>query len=335
MGKLLINEATGKTLVLLDTCSYENIAKGVKTDVTISAISSILQPNHMGVISDLSLAELIEGRKTLEEYNSFRNTFLELGFGVFGHSNILSLIGSDALNNSFETEQEYQLFRGRIIDLKRETIKPIFKDILLKYTILFVSVLAECDNEYFSHFPHLVVGLLSKQLDDMDDFWSYVFSLIPSFDKKEQKDILYSTCAMLLEALAQTKNPNYVENEVTIRLESMGFAERISAYSSKAIKTFKKRDCYKQLRKMNNIDFLMNLLALNKSFKLNEDKIEFDGTSFAAVNSGFCQGKFQMNDLVDIYNVSFIANAQEEFEYYTEENRWKEFVSIEKKNGRI
>lgn len=101
------------------------------------------------------------------------------------------------------------------------------------------------------------------------------------------------------------------------------------------IKKYKTKKEYKRFSNKNNVEFLMAVLSMNKIFGSTEELIEFEGTSYSAIMSGFCQGKFQYNDLVDIYNASFIANSQERFIYFTEEDRWNRFVELERKAGHL
>ena len=335
IGVLSINKKIGKTLVLFDTCSYEAIIKGVVKDKTKEAIILLLEDNHMGVITDLSFAELVSGRTSLDEYNSFRNKFLSLGFGVFGHSNILSTIGANALNRSFDNEGEYQAFRKQIREKKREVEKQLFKSILLKYTVLFFTVFAEYDNIYFSPLVHLATEMLAQHSKEIDSVWSDIFEITSSSIEKEQKESLFDSCALLMEAMASKHKPGYIENEIHDKLAELNALNKLSVYTSKMIKKYKTKEEYKSFSKKNNVEFLMAVLSMNKVFESNEELIEFEGTSYSAIMSGFCQGKFQYNDLVDIYNVSFVANSQEEFIYFTEEDRWNDFVELERRIGNL
>ena len=335
MGILLINKKTGKTLVLFDTCSYEAILKHKEKGRTREAIKLLFAGNHIGVITDLSFAELVAGRKTLDEYNVFRERFLSLGFGVFGHSEILSTIGADALNNSFSAEEDYQKFREKIAAMKKEIERPLFKMILLKYTVLFFTVFAEYDVDYFSPLVHLATEMLSSHFAEMDEVWSDIFDLACSASEKEQKECLYNACVLSMEAMAATHKPGYIDNEITARMTDLNALDQLSKYTAKAISIMKKKKGYKEFAGLNNLEFLLALLSINKQFSSKEDRLEYDGTSYSAIMSGFCQGKFQYNDLVDIYNASFIANAQEPFIYITEEERWNRFIQLEKEMGRL
>lgn len=335
MGELTINKKIGKTLVLFDTCSYEAMVKGIEKEKTKEAIKLLSKDNHIGVITDLTFAELVVGRETLKEYDSFRSKFLSLGFGIFGHSDIMSTIGSNALDKSFKNEDEYQIFRKKMIKMKQELEKPLFKLIVLKYTVLFFTVFAEYDKLYFSPLVHLATELLSNHSKEMDIIWSDLFDAVVFSNEKEQKECLYDACVALMEAMAETHKPGYIKNEIQEELLRLNALNKLSVYTSKMVKKYKLKDEFKKFGGLNNIEFLMYVLSLNKIFHLNEDAVEFDGTSYSAIMSGFCQGKFQYNDLVDIYNASFVANAQEKFIYFTEETRWLKFIELEKRMGRI
>ena len=324
-----------RVLVLLDTCAYEDIAKGYITDTTKAAEDALKKDDYIGVITDLSFVELSEGRRNLREFNSFRSKFLSRGFGVFGHSHLMSIVGNDALKLSFNSEQEFQSFKATITKEKFTIIKPLFKDTLLKYTVLLLTVLAYLDNKYFFPFQNILLDLLKKDLASFDNYLGDIFELATKLDEKSQKDILFISCVQLMEILASLYKPNYVKDEITHKMDEIKIEVKLKDYTKIFVEESKKKLEYKSLISDNTIIYLMNILSLNKNFCLREDEIEFDGTSYSAIMSGFCQGKYQFNDLVDIYNVAFVANNKEVFEYYTSEKRWNTFIDIEKKRKKI
>ena len=327
--------ANERILILMDTCSYEAFSKGRSTKAVESFKKELLKENHIGVITDLSFVELVEGRNTLSEFNSFRNQFSNQRFGVFGHSHILSLIGTDALTLSFKTEQEYQLFKGEASKMKADIVKPLFKEIILKHMILFITVLAHLDKEYFSPFTNIVVEAMKERYDELDIIFNDVFDIISNLDEKDQKWSLYDYCSNFMEIIAQVHKPGYIENEISNKLNELNVKVKLKDYTKQFLVECHKKEEYKSLYNKNNIIFLMNILASNKLFRLSEDEIDFDGTSYSAIMSGFCQGSFQYNDLVDIYNVAFLANNKEKFLYFTEEDRWNDFVELERKRKKF
>ena len=335
MGELSINKKIGKTMIVMDTCAYESLTKGIVNDVIKKVVISLLQPNSIGVISDLSLAELIEGRKTLEEFNKLRDIINQYGISIFGHSNILSNCGDKALNESFGSQEEYESFRKNIISLKHDYIKPVYIEVILKYLVLFVTVLAYSDKDFFAPFCKYIIEMFEKNMDELKSIIEEYFDLITKEDEKTKKESLYDFCSLILETIATIHKPGYVEGEISKRLSDFDVLNKLSSITTKAVKKMMAEPLSEGLAKKNNVLFLMSVLSKNKAIGHNESKIIFDGTSYAVVMSGFCQGKFQYNDLVDLCNVSLMFNETENIRYFTTDNRWLDFINLEKEMGVI
>ncbi len=315
--------------VLVDTCTYSNLINGVWKKKEYETFKNILKLDKKPMISDLSFIELMAGCKNIDEYQSFLEKFYNCEFSIISELpefiNLLS--NTDFTNMSNSTFLE---IKSNFLQIKNDFLKKIFLVIVKKFCILYFKIMEVTDQNYWKG----IVVIFNKYLDDdfINDEIIKIYELILKRKEKVSKNILFDIANYIADLFLQGINKGYKENDIydyvdknnvwnNLRKRTTNFIEKVKLIDKK-INVFKIKDHNHQV-------FLMKYLKNNKHDNYLKDEMINDSVNYAVVMSGFCTGKFAMNDLVDLYNVSLIG-SNKNIKYFTNEKKWNNFLEVER-----
>lgn len=314
---------------LLDTNTISSIINKRPTAKAKASICLLLQNKSKLCISDFTFVELIEGRRNLNEFNELKTFLSEYGILISGHSLDLSERGKNVLEKNFTSEDDFLKFKDKARKIKIDYMKDLYADMTIKYVVLLVTVLCYEDNHYFSPICSHIIAMFEGGLDSLRKISSEIIE--KHFNNHlKSTNLLLDFALLLIEAIFEQNKPNYSKWEVHKKVEEMNIRIKLPSMTSRTIKKLKKKKEFSSLRKYNNELFLISLFRMNKRLISSENYILNDAMTYAVINSGFCQGQFQKNDLVDIYNIAYSVNEKSVyFRYFTEEKRWCKFAKLE------
>lgn len=318
--------------VLIDTCTFSNIMNGNWKTHEYRAFAELFKTENKMVISDLTMAEQIEGARNLQELRKLLNDLDNCEFLIFGHNlEFANVLTRKHIDNTVKNDNDFLLFKKYITKSKNKIIRPLFVSLLKIYTLLFFEVLAV--NDLF--FGNLFISFVNV-LNHNDREFANIGNIL--FDdyilgNVSSNNILFDFSCSLAEEIMQNIDSKFSKEMFNMKLNSLnpkGNLPRLTSNFIKTTKNFQSKEINLNFPKdKSNILFLMKYLKKNFKDSFFENELQFDALIFCVIKSGFCEGKFHFNDLVDSYNASLIANDKINFIYFTSDNKWNNFYTIE------
>ncbi len=324
---LLFNELEKETddIVILDTNIVINLEQRKCSQIDLSALTNIFNIDVKPFITDLSFCELIIGSRNLSDFQFHYNELNQMEFMICGSSerlgNFLSTFNYDNLNS----DEQFDLFKQKIIELKNNALFPIFSNLFHLYVKTCIMVFHEIDAFYWYDAFLVFNYIFSYQNKELDDV---LFQCYETFvdDKEESKKLVKNLFYELITNLLIKYKPNkYFEEDIKQRLT---IALKQSNFSI----------LFKKWRGKNNLydKYWLNKVYIMKTREMIDSNdvspILTDGTCFILSKIIFDNANYNAHDLVDLFNISFASNNHINVHYYTNDfkKKWSGFVEIEK-----
>ncbi|MDY4787886.1 MAG: hypothetical protein SO253_01045 [Bacilli bacterium] len=319
--------------ILLDTCVVSNIIdeKTELTENSRAVISILLNIDSCPCISDLTFIELIEGCRNYTEFISITKKLALYDIMIYGHS--------EKINNYIKKVRDFGIssdvfseFKKLLVIEKNKQLEYYFHNISKKYCVLFYSVMMANNGNYWFRILETYLNMTKDNILENIHISIY-YDLISS--KHKIDDYLMITALCIGDFILHQIDEEYNSGDIFDFIDNYKIHKRLSKYTKQFIFKSKK---YKSLYLNNNKDMCIPLIDFlnQKPFDYQlEVQLLNDYMNFLVINSGFNKGKFELNDLVDIYNCSLICGKYC-LKYYTNDKRWLEIINLEKEyNNKI
>jgi hypothetical protein len=282
-------------------------------------------------ISDLSIAELVQGTRTIGEYELLKEKLERLDFVSCGLVESLRTLVSVETMNGVTNQNDLEKYHCA---LAKETINVtmgFFKTIVISYCLLFYFLIDSLDPKGGFGAANAFLCIIQRNKEKLDMLIECYFPKKAETDK----DIPYEF-AMLLANLAFPITIRDFEKSAFFHEACRASVPRTlskmtSLYISSLNSSGKMDDYEKKAVLKGNEAFLMLWLRRNNPMKSTNVEIAFDAALFGVINCGFTCGKFHRNDLVDIYNIGLLGQTKTDFQYFTNDKKWRRFLETERK----
>jgi len=280
--------------------------------------------DYKPMITDMSFVELVSGCSNLNDFKKAVKDIKDCEIIITGFSKELRDYIQPQIQDEAIDSIDFDSFKDTVLDLREKEMASYFEKILIRYTGVFFACLNYSKDERFH-------GLFNEYVNFLKDNEGLVNSIIDeTYKKAYRKEISYNN--LLIEIMAYMVALMISKKDTAVDFESL--------YSEINQLNFQQlMEKYIVDNKIVLLDFFNSkkdrLFTLLKHFRVFKDQnnlygtVIFDAFTYSMLNSGFCGGKFVINDLVDIYNLSFIANNDNEFSYFTDDKRWNNFILME------
>ena len=323
--------------VLLDTCSYSNLMNGKWSKTEQKACLKLLSGGNKPVISDLTFVELVCGSRNLSEFNKLIND-MKNGFILFGHQKNLKNITEYSYSKNIKNNNDLQEYKKRLLIERNKIIKPIFCLMAFSYLRLFCIVLSLVSDLFRGKLIQMTNGICAS---GEPAFVTLLDEIFDGYINKEfeSENLFYELAVNMMTIYLKNNDKSFTDENIKKEIDKLKLPKNLTKLTSKFVKIFKASSSnsksVKNMKTLNNIELLLEFMGnqrrsiANKEQKGNkESELEMIAIDFCVINSGFCSGKFDFNDLVDIYNFAIIGNDENHFYYYTNEKKWQRFKDI-------
>jgi len=326
--------------IMYDTCVFSFIMDGRlkrqndKNDNSYidakQAISDLLMTDMCPLISDLTLVEIIIGCENIERLNKYKTDMNDCKFFIISSNENVENIITKIRKNDLSVE-EFEDIKLELLEYKIDMLRDSFSSVLQKYCFLFYLTL------FFNHKKWRALYLaFIRFINDNKKSWveitgDYFRELIKT-DK--EKDMLFPFAVDFIYCLNIIYNLQYKKDDISVLSTSLN-SNRFLKLSKKTFENFMKEyPASEENESINKTKCFMS--GINKQLgSLNIDSnainiIKNDAENYV-IGLEIFEGKlFELNDLVDFYNISFLNNIKKNVKYHTSDKKWKIFFDYEK-----
>ena len=312
-------------VVLIDTCTFINLEKSNVTDNVLHAFKKVIELGCPICISDLSFVELILGCKKCADLSEHISNLENMRFNVFGRYDVLKDYLEPNNIKKIKSIKRLTEFKKKIKTIRNKIVFYPFLDMFISYAQLILMMLQIEDRYYWDGAFFLINSLF---MDKRSEIEQVLFETMNDYSdkEKENKKLLKEIFNALLCTLLPLKNSEkYIESELKERLNKIDSKEHflILFNSFKLKKDLLFGDlCY--------IKPMMERFKENITYSSKEDEIYKDCINYVVMRILSKDANCDFHDLVDLLNISMTGYNLNKIHYYSDDNKWIKFATIEK-----
>ncbi len=311
-------------IVLLDTNVVINLENRNSSSIEIAAVLKMFDTDIKPFITDLSFCELVIGCREPSDLKRHLDSLDDMEFMTCGWHEPMCVFLSGFDYSQIENDS-FELFKENCLKLRDEVIYPVYYKMLKLYIISCILLFHELDKLYW----YEVFMLFNRIFENNEkEFISIIKDCYKEFinNKNQSKKLIKDIFECLIIDLLVNEYPNkFDEGELKTKLEK-------ALTSSNFSKLLKKWNVRKTGNNSNwNIKGYIERVRGIIAGK-NENPIVVDGICFLVAKILFNGANFNLNDLIDLLNISFASRNDLKVHYFTNDysHKWNDFIELEK-----
>lgn len=317
--------------IMFDTCVYSYLMNGVlnKTRkdhpflITREAISNLLLTGMCPFISDMTFTEIVCGINDVLLAKKFVEELKSCEFVILGTCAEMKEIIEDSKNIILSSDNFCKI-KSELIECKKNFLKPHFNDLLFRYCLFFYFSLSAYDKEKWGQLFFAFLRYTTENSEhwkkDTCDFFEEIYS-------NKERGMLFNFAYKYISKINEIYHLNYESGVIEDWYKGLNSNNFLKITKNMFRKHFQSN--------INKQEDKARYLMKWMSDKSRKNKEENNFLMNDAINYIVCielfEGKlFELNDLIDAYNISLLANQNLLIKYHTCDKKWLNFINYER-----
>lgn len=325
MGKRVVIP-NGTEIVLIDTCTFINLEQSKGTAANRAAVLKVFELDGLLCISDLSFVELVLGCKDVNQLKNHFENLKSMEFVIFGRCDELqSLLSGECVANVINCNS-LEEYKQKLKIVRNDILFPAFRAIFITYCQIMFMVLHNIDKNYWDQAFFLFNRLFNEHFSSFSEFLRDMFVEFVD-DKKESRKMLRDGFKSIIVSILPKEMPEkYTEEDLKLKLDAIKIKKE-------SVKLFNNLHLKKEPKTVSNPYIVPMMERFKKGIDYTglEDEMIRDGINYATQLMFFTGSNFDSHDLIDLLNISMSGYSKNKVHYFTDEEKWIEFLKAERK----